>query len=102
MTSNSIAPSTCPDADTERSIDKDESEKARKNPGNKIELTEVAAWGKLGYSFPTWRKWMILSVMFYIQISMNPNASLYANGVSKISASSRRPVTETWGRSSGY
>lgn len=85
MTPNSIVPSTGPDADTERSQEKDESERARRKPGNKVELTEVAAWDKLGYSFPTWRKWMILSVMFCIQISMNLNASLYANGVSKIS-----------------
>ena len=85
MTPNSIVPSTGPDADTERSKEKDESERARRKPGDKIELTEVAAWDKLGYSFPTWRKWMILSVMFCIQISMNLNASLYANGVTKIS-----------------
>lgn len=52
---------------------------------DKIELTEGAAYDKLGYSFPVWYKWMILSVMFCIQISMNLNASLYANGVSAIS-----------------
>lgn len=50
----------------------------------KIELTDVDAWDKLGYSFPTWRKWQILGVVFIIQISMNMNASLYANGVSRI------------------
>lgn len=51
----------------------------------KKELTEVEAWDKLGYSFPLWRKWLILTVMFTIQISMNLNASLYANGVTAIS-----------------
>lgn len=25
--------------------------------GDKVELTESDAWDKLGYSFPTWRKW---------------------------------------------
>ena len=52
---------------------------------DKQELKEGDAYDKLGYSFPTWKKWMILSVMFYIQISMNLNASLYANGVKAIS-----------------
>ncbi|PSN71161.1 MFS general substrate transporter [Corynespora cassiicola Philippines] len=42
------------------------------------------AWHKLGYSFPTWRKWQILGV-FLIQISINMNASMYANGVSYVS-----------------
>ncbi|KAJ5619465.1 hypothetical protein N7510_003449 [Penicillium lagena] len=51
---------------------------------DKRELTEAAAYDKLGYSFPVWYKWMILCVMFSIQISMNLNASLYANGVSEI------------------
>ncbi|KAF2446434.1 MFS general substrate transporter [Karstenula rhodostoma CBS 690.94] len=51
---------------------------------DKIELTDTDAWDKLGYSFPTWRKWQILGVVFCIQISMNMNASLYANGVARI------------------
>jgi len=28
--------------------------------GEKVELQDVDAWDKLGYSFPTWRKWQIL------------------------------------------
>ena len=50
-----------------------------------VELTEEDGYEKLGYSFPTWKKWMILSVTFIIQISINLNASLYANGVKGIS-----------------
>ncbi|KAF1974639.1 MFS general substrate transporter, partial [Bimuria novae-zelandiae CBS 107.79] len=53
---------------------------------SKTELTDTDAWDKLGYSFPTWRKWQILGVVFLIQISMNMNASLYANGVSRIAS----------------
>ena len=49
-----------------------------------VELMEGDAYDVLGYSFPTWKKWMILSVMFYIQIAINLNASLYANGVKGI------------------
>ncbi|KAI9928685.1 hypothetical protein MW887_001902 [Aspergillus wentii] len=55
------------------------------NHPNKIELTESTAYDKLGYSFSFWKKWLILSVCFCIQISMNLNASLYANGVAAIS-----------------
>lgn len=51
----------------------------------KKELMEGDAYDVLGYSYPTWKKWMILAVMFYIQISINLNASLYANGVKAIS-----------------
>ncbi|KAI0441673.1 major facilitator superfamily domain-containing protein [Xylaria telfairii] len=34
----------------------------------------------LALRFSTWRKWMILSVIFLVQTSMNFNTSLYANG----------------------
>ncbi|KAI0016089.1 polyamine transporter 4 [Xylariomycetidae sp. FL0641] len=44
----------------------------------KRELLEADAYEHLGYSYPTWRKWMILTVMFCIQISINLNASLWA------------------------
>lgn len=52
---------------------------------DRIELQDSDAWDKLGYSFPTWRKWQILGVVFLIQISMNLNASMYANAVAHIS-----------------
>lgn len=80
----------------------------------KKELKERDAWDKLGYSFPTYKKWYILLVLFFIreselmplggirsysptfdheltdaydhaEISINLNASLYANGVTAIS-----------------
>jgi hypothetical protein len=51
----------------------------------KYELLDTDAWEVLGYSFPTWRKWQILGVVFLIQISMNTNASMYANAVQGIS-----------------
>jgi hypothetical protein len=50
----------------------------------KYELKDSDAWEVLGYSFPTWRKWQILCVVFLIQISMNLNASMYANAVDGI------------------
>ena len=57
---------------------------AQNNDG-KVELKEKDAFDKLGFSFPTWKKWMILSVIFMVQVSMNWNASLYANAVDQIS-----------------
>jgi hypothetical protein len=47
----------------------------------KHELQDVEAWHELGFSFPTWKKWMILSTIFAVQCSMNYNASVYANGI---------------------
>lgn len=34
----------------------------------KIELQDADAWDKLGYSFPTWRKWQILGM--YITLTL--------------------------------
>jgi len=47
----------------------------------KIPLTVTDAPEVLGYAFPQWKKWLILSVVFIVQCSMNFNASVYANGV---------------------
>ncbi|CAN9322945.1 unnamed protein product [Alternaria alternata] len=52
---------------------------------DKVELQDSDAWDKLGYSFPTWRKWQILIVVFFIQISINTNASMYSHAVSAVS-----------------
>lgn len=48
-------------------------------------LQDSDAWNILGYSFPTWRKWQILCVVFLIQISINLNASIYSHAVEGIS-----------------
>jgi MFS family permease len=52
---------------------------------NKRELTEEECYNELGYSFPKWKKWGILTVIFWIQVSMNFNTSLYSNGLNGIS-----------------
>ena len=52
---------------------------------DKIEITEEDCYDELGYSFPTWKKWWILSVIFIVQVSMNFNTSLYSNALSGIS-----------------
>jgi hypothetical protein len=62
----------------------DEKPQSRLREDGKYELLDSDAWEVLGYSFPTWRKWQILFVVFLIQISMNLNASMYANAVDGI------------------
>ena len=51
-------------------------------PGEKkIEITEADCFDELGYSFPTFKKWLILSIIFLVQVSMNFNTSLYSNAI---------------------
>jgi hypothetical protein len=52
---------------------------------NKVEITEEDCYHELGFSFPTWKKWMILTVIFIVQVSMNFNTSLYSDGLNGIS-----------------
>ncbi|KAK4174521.1 putative MFS transporter [Triangularia setosa] len=54
-------------------------------PIDKIELKEEDAWEELGFCFPMWKKWTILTIIFLVQTSMNFNTSLYSNGISGIS-----------------
>ena len=52
---------------------------------DKIEITEAACEKDLGFAFPEWKKWTILTVIFLVQLSMNFNTSLYSNGLDGIS-----------------
>ncbi|KAJ9480091.1 putative drug/proton antiporter YHK8 (putative) [Pseudozyma hubeiensis] len=47
----------------------------------KIVLTERAGYLATGYSYPTWKKWAILSVIFAVQVSMNFNTSVFPNAI---------------------
>lgn len=51
----------------------------------KKELTEEACADELGFAYPEWKKWWILTVIFLVQTSMNFNTSLYSNGLGGIS-----------------
>ncbi|RMZ84464.1 hypothetical protein DV738_g483, partial [Chaetothyriales sp. CBS 135597] len=51
----------------------------------KIALTQQDCYDELGYSWPTWKKWTILTVIFWVQVSMNFNTSLYSNAIGGIS-----------------
>jgi hypothetical protein len=50
-----------------------------------IELTEADCYEELGFCFPTWKKWTILTLIFWVQVSMNFNTSLYSNATKGIS-----------------
>lgn len=50
-----------------------------------IVLNEDDCYDQLGFCFPNWKKWMIISVIFLVQTSMNFNTSLYSNAIGGIS-----------------
>jgi len=52
---------------------------------DKREITEDDCYDELGFCFPAWKKWYILSVIFIVQVSMNFNTSLYSNALGGIS-----------------
>jgi hypothetical protein len=49
-------------------------EKKKQELGNddKIEITEEDCMDELGFSYPSWKKWYILSVIFIVQVSPLP------------------------------
>ncbi|RMZ91367.1 hypothetical protein DV736_g1385, partial [Chaetothyriales sp. CBS 134916] len=51
----------------------------------KIEISEEDCYDELGYSWPAWKKWTILTIIFWVQVSMNFNTSLYSNAIGGIS-----------------
>ncbi|KAK0376482.1 major facilitator superfamily transporter [Colletotrichum limetticola] len=52
---------------------------------DKYEITEDDCYEELGFCFPKWKKWYILTVIFWVQVSMNFNTSLYSNAIGGIS-----------------
>ncbi|KFA54628.1 hypothetical protein S40293_02251 [Stachybotrys chartarum IBT 40293] len=48
---------------------------------DKYEIKEDDCYEELGFCFPTWKKWYILTVVFWVQVSMNFNTSLYSNAI---------------------
>lgn len=55
------------------------------HPDGRRQLQENECYDKLGFSFPWWKKWGILTVIFVVQCSMNFNASVYPNAIPEIS-----------------
>ncbi|EFX03700.1 major facilitator superfamily transporter multidrug resistance [Grosmannia clavigera kw1407] len=52
---------------------------------DKYEITEEDCYDELGFSFTRQKKWYILTVIFWVQVSMNFNTSLYSNAIGGIS-----------------
>ncbi|KAF7562882.1 hypothetical protein G7046_g1248 [Stylonectria norvegica] len=48
---------------------------------DKYEITEDDCYDELGYSYSWRKKWYILTVIFWVQVSMNFNTSLYSNAI---------------------
>jgi MFS family permease len=69
---------------SEKGSDKDD-QLENAGPDGRIILTEDMCYDKLGYSYTETRKWLIISVIFLVQVSMNFNTSLYSNGLAGIS-----------------
>lgn len=61
----------------EEEVEKAPSERA----DGKRELKEHECYDKLAYCWPRWKKWMYLSAVAGIQVSMNFNTSVYPNAV---------------------
>ncbi|KAF2403256.1 MFS general substrate transporter [Trichodelitschia bisporula] len=53
--------------------------------GEKYELRESDCINELGFGFSPRKKWSIMTIIFWIQVSMNFNASLYFNAVPGVS-----------------
>lgn len=70
---------TAPGSDNPPSDSK--TEPATTRDDGKIEIKETDNWDKLGYSFSPFKKWTILTVIFWVQVSMNFNTSVYSNAV---------------------
>ena len=58
-------------------------------PDGRHIITEDECWDKLGFTWPTWKKWMLLSSIFAVQVSMNFNTSVYPSAV--------KPLAKYWG-----
>ncbi|TEA20731.1 putative efflux pump kojT [Colletotrichum sidae] len=54
-------------------------------PDGKRIITEDECYDVLGYSWPAWKKWMLLSSIFIVQVSMNFNTSVYPSAVTPLS-----------------
>lgn len=88
---DSPAPAPAPHAHGFTESGRDENHKSKLDESefsgsdDKRVLNEQECYEELGYCFPDWKKWMIISVIFLVQTSMNFNTSLYSNGINGIS-----------------
>jgi hypothetical protein len=81
------APNSIAGADPEKKIISDDETHRETTNGesDRYVIVEDDCYDELGFSFPNWKKWTILSVVFLVQVSMNFNTSLYSNAIGGIS-----------------
>ncbi|KXJ94903.1 major facilitator superfamily domain-containing protein [Microdochium bolleyi] len=63
---------------------REENKEKKAQRDGKREITEEECEDELGFAYPSWKKWYILTVIFLVQTSMNFNTSLYSNGIAGI------------------
>lgn len=68
----------------------------------KHEIDEDEYQDALGFAFPAWKKWWILTVIFIVQCSMNFNASVIGNAVNGVSAEYQITVEKTRAIQGGF
>ena len=94
--SEAVTPAPCSSSQEPSSRDslkesKDPRESGDENGGlslradGKVEITDADCYEKLGFSYSEGKKWVILSVIFVVQASMNFNTSVYANAIMPLS-----------------
>ncbi|RMY71601.1 hypothetical protein D0863_05070 [Hortaea werneckii] len=79
---DNVTTEQCEDAAHSRNVD---GCLAQMGTYDRYEITEEDCYSELGFSFTTWKKWYIVSVVFWVQVSMNFNTSLYSNALGRIS-----------------
>ena len=80
-----VAPGARSSSSSENMKTKDEGTAYHSEGEEKIEINELDCYDELGFSFPSWKKWGILTVIFWVQVSMNFNTALYSNAIGGIS-----------------
>ncbi|KAI0019449.1 major facilitator superfamily transporter [Xylariomycetidae sp. FL0641] len=68
----------------------------KKTESGKRILTEDDCYDELGFKFPSWKKWMILTNIFLVQMSMNFNSSVITGAIKGITE--KYGVTEQYAR----
>lgn len=48
-------------------------------------ITEEECSHLIGYGWPSWKKWMLLTAIFIVQVQMNFNTSVYPNAIGPVS-----------------
>ena len=87
QSSKDAQPSSDIDRSTQAQVEDPQHPRSNESPsrgiykGGKRELTEDECYDKLGFCYPWYKKWTVLSIIFAVQLSMNFNTGVYANAL---------------------